>query len=377
MDHRRTENFYAVVAPGLEMVCAAELSALGIIPEQTAAGGIAFSGRLRELYLANLWLRTASRVLVRFAEFHSRDFPDLYRKAMKLPWGRFIPAKTPVVFRVTSRGSRLSHTARIAETLQSSLNRALGRSAEPAGETPQLVLARVVDDQVVLSIDSSGELLHRRGYRQAVTAAPLRETLAAGILMLLGWHGTLPLADPMCGSGSFLCEAALLSSRRAPGLFRTFAFMRWPGYRVGLWNLLCGEARRGETTAGVTLLGADASSEAVAAARENLAACETTARVDVEQRVLAEQPVHPGPGLVVCNPPYGRRLQLEEPPRDYYAELGRQLRRAYPDWQVAMVCADQRLARATCLPFEQRAVLDNGGLEVTLFATPPGGRSVN
>ena len=208
MDHRRTENFYIIVSPGLEETCAAELSAIGIPPRQIDKGGIACTGRLRELYLANLWLRTASRVLVRFAACRSRDFPDLYRKARQLPWGRFIHAETPVAFRVACHGSRLNHSTRVAETLESALNRALGRSTNPTGKDPQLVMVRIVEDVVTISIDTSGELLHRRGYRKTVTAAPLRETLAAGILMLLDWQGHEALVDPMCGSGTFVIEAA-------------------------------------------------------------------------------------------------------------------------------------------------------------------------
>jgi putative N6-adenine-specific DNA methylase len=372
MDHRRTENFYAIVSPGLENVCAKELTALEILPQQVTPGGVAFAGRLRELYHANLWVRTASRILVRFAEFHSRDFPDLYRKAQKLPWGRFIRPESPVAFRVTCHASRLNHTVRIAETLESSLNQALGRSTNPAGDKPQLVLARIVEDQVVLSIDSSGELLHRRGYRHSVTAAPLRETLAAGVLMLLGWHGTVPLADPMCGSGSFLFEGALLVQRQAPGLNRSFAFMHWPGFREGLWKLLCDQARRGEIEAGITLRGADENPEAVAAANDNLHNCTFASRIAIEQCALAAQPVQAGLGLVVCNPPYGKRLSLDDNPEAYYAELGRQLQRVYPGWQVAMICPDPALAKTTGLPFRQIATLDNGGLTVGLFTTDSG-----
>jgi putative N6-adenine-specific DNA methylase len=327
---------------------------------------------LRELYRANLCLRTASRILVRFAEFHSRDFPDLFRKTLKLPWGRFIRPETPVAFRVTCHASRLNHTVRIAETLESALNQALGRSTNPAGGIPQLVMVRIVDDQVVLSIDSSGDLLHRRGYRQAVTAAPLRETLAAGILMLLGWHGQRPLADPMCGSGSFLFEGAMLARRQAPGLSRAYAFMHWPGFREGLWRLLCDEARRGEIESDIILQGADESPEAVAAAKDNLQNCGFANQLSIEQCPLSAQQVQAGPGLVVCNPPYGKRLALDDNPKDYYADLGRELQRVYPGWQVAVICPDPALAKATGLPFRQIATLDNGGLAVGLFTTQPG-----
>ncbi len=369
MDHRSTENLYAVVSPGLEKVCAAELSALEMVPQEIAVGGVAFTGQLRDIYRANLWLRTASRILVRFAEFRSRDFPDLYRRAHRLPWGRFIRPETSVAFRITCHSSRLNHTTRIAETLESALNQALGRTTNPVGDKPQIVMARIVDDQVILSIDSSGELLHRRGYRRSVTVAPLRETLAAGTLMLLGWNGTLPLADPMCGSGSFLLEGALLARQQAPGLDRAFAFMNWPGYRDGLWKLLSDEAQRATGDAPLIISGADENPQAVAAAIQNCQRCGVADQVVIQPIPISAQAVHDTPGLVVCNPPYGKRLDLGDNPDRFYAELGRQLQRAYPGWQVAMLCPNPTLVKATGLRFKQIASLDNGGLKVGLFTT--------
>ena len=371
MDHRRTENFYIIVSPGLEETCAAELNAIGIAPLHIDKGGIACIGRLRELYLANLWLRTASRILVRFAEWRSRDFPDLYRKTSRLPWGRFIHPETPVVVRVSCHGSRLKHSTRVAETLESALNRALGRNTNPAGNVPQLVMVRIVEDVVTISIDSSGELLHRRGYRKSVTAAPLRETLAAGVLMLLGWQGHEALVDPMCGSGSFPVEAAMLARRQAPGLDRTFAFMDWPGYRHGLWTLLCDQAQRGQLDDQLSINGFDTDPAAVTTARDNCARSGNSGRIGIEQLALAGQTNHDGRGLVVCNPPYGKRLELVGDPLNCYREIGSHLGRAFPGWRKAMLCPDPALVKATGLPFSRAAELNNGGLKVGLFVTRP------
>jgi putative N6-adenine-specific DNA methylase len=360
---------FVIAAPGLESVCAGELSALGAAGIAVQRGGVAYRGQLADLYRANLHLRSATRVLVRFARFRARAFPDLYRQAARLPWGSFLRPATPLQFRVTCRGSRLMHSDRVAETLQAAADHALGRGAPAEGADGQLVLARVVDDEVELSIDSSGELLHRRGYRTSVAAAPLRETLAAGVLQLLGWQGDAPLADPLCGTGTFLLEGALLATRRAPGLLRDFAFMGWPGYRPGLWGQFCDAARRAERSCPVTLAGGDADPAAVAAARENLARAGLADAVVIEQRPLAAQPVHAGAGLVLCNPPYGKRLAAGEPLAELFAVLGRELRRAYPGWRQALLAPDPALARATGLPLRQVALLDNGGLRVGLYAT--------
>ncbi|NJC88790.1 MAG: class I SAM-dependent RNA methyltransferase [Desulfuromonas sp.] len=369
MDHKHPENLFAIVAPGLEAICARELAGLGMADLEVVPGGIGFIGRLADLYRANLRLRTASRVVVRFARFRCRAFPDLYRAAARLPWGRFLRSDTPVHCRVTSRNSRLIHTGRIAETLQAAIGHALGQEVAPVDAGGQLLLARVVDDIVELSIDSSGELLHRRGYRTSVAAAPLRESLAAGVLGLLDWDGGEPLADPLCGTGTFLLEGALLAAGRVPGLQRQFAFMHWPGYRAGLWEQLCSEARREERLCPVAISGGDADAGALAAADANLARAGLVSDVVLHHLPLAAQPVHSGSGLVVCNPPYGKRLTTDEPMEDYFAGLGRELRRAYPRWRKALLCPDPRLARATGLPLRNVAELDNGGLKVFLYAT--------
>jgi len=372
VDHRTVENLFVVVAPGLEDVCARELSQLGVTDADVVAGGMAFRGKLQTIYQANLLLRSASRVLVRFGEFRCRAFPDLFKQAARLPWGRFVRAGTPLSFRVSCRGSRLMHTGRVAETLQAAAQKSLGSAAAVQMSTSQQVLVRIVDDQVIISVDSSGELLHRRGYRRAVTKAPLRETLAAGILMLLDWQVDEPLADPMCGTGSFVLEAAMLAARRAPGLEREFTFMQWPGYRDGLWRQLCTEARRQQRPIVSPLEGADQDAAAIDAARANLSRLDLEGPVCFHQRDLADSPVHAAAGLVVCNPPYGRRLVPEESLVSFYRTFGQHVQRAYPGWRVALLCPEPSLVKATRLPFNKVTDLKNGGLQVGLYLTHGG-----
>ncbi len=369
MDHRQTAEFFAIAAPGLECACAAELAALGLAEVAAVTGGAAWRGRLADLYRASLHARIASRLVVRLGTFRCRDFPELYRRAARLPWGAFLRPGTPLRCRVTCRTSRLMHTERVEATLREAAGQALGAPAPDAAEGGQLILARIVDDLVELSVDCSGELLHRRGQRTSVAAAPLRETLAAGVLALLGWHGDRPLADPLCGTGTLLLEGALLATGRAPGLEREFAFMHWPGWRPGLWAELCREARAAEQPCPVEITGSDAAAESLAAARANLERAGLAELVTLRHAPLAELPVQPGGGLAVCNPPYGKRLAAGTDLAAWYARFGRDLRHAYPDRQLAFLCPDPALAKVTGLHLRELALLNNGGLRVGLYTT--------
>jgi putative N6-adenine-specific DNA methylase len=353
----------------LEAACAQELTALAMGGVRFVAGGVEFAGELRDLYRANLWLRTASRVVVRVGGFRSRDFPELYRKALQLPWGRFIRPATRVKLRVSSHRSRLLHTGRIAATVSEAIDRALGRPAPPVDGLEQLVLVRFEDDACLISIDSSGELLHRRGYREETGQAPLRETLAAALLQMLGWDGSVPLLDPMCGSGTLPIEAALLAGNRPPGGQREFAFMAWPRSRPGLWQALLTEAARDERQSSVLIRGADCDPATLAAARRNAERAGVQDLVDFSLRELAQTPAAGGSGLLLCNPPYGLRLGREEDLRPLFRRLGEVCRCVLPGWRVAFLAPAEALARATGLPLRPVAALNNGGIAVTLWAT--------
>jgi putative N6-adenine-specific DNA methylase len=362
------EQFFAVVAPGLEDVCAAELRALGLAVAGVSNGGVEFAGSRRDLYLANLWLRSASRVLVRVAEARCTSFPELFQKTLRLPWGKFLRPDAPFQVRVSSQRSRLMHTDRIAATVAEGVARALGSSAPVPDEGAQRLQVRLQDDRALFSVDSSGELLHRRGYRQETAHAPLRETLAAGILMLLGWYGQEPLLDPMCGSGTLLIEGGLLASKRAPGAQRSFAFMDWPRYRPGLWQALLAEESRARRPLETFLQGSDHSAAALAAARRN-AERAALADIDWQVRELTALPVRSGSGLLLCNPPYGERIGAGADLRPLYRQLGQACRHALPRWRIAILSPDEGLVHATGLPMRRLATLHNGGIAVALFVS--------
>ena len=372
---------FAVTSPGIEATTASELTALGILPIGTEPGGVEFEAGLEQLYTANLELRTASRVIVRLAEFPARAFYELERKAKRVPWDEIIGPGTPVRFRVTAKKSRLYHADAIAQRLQAVVGAeggtSLGSGIDPeAGEEDpdgrdsgvQLFVVRVLRDVVTISADSSGALLHRRGYRQAGGKAPLRESFAAAMLLAAGYDGSAPLVDPFCGSGTIPIEAALLARRIAPGINRAFAFEQWPNSDAGLWSGLKASARqRALSAAPAAIVGGDRDAGAIAAAEAN-AERAGVAR-DIRFRTEAVSALEPpaGKGLVASNPPYGVRIGRAGDLRDLYARLGALLRERWSDWSVAMLVASPMPEREMGLSFGQAWESNTGGIAIRLL----------
>lgn len=359
----------AIVAPGLEALTASELTRLGVTPERIEAGGVEFPATAAQLYAANLHLRTASRVVVRIAAFPARAFYELERKARRVPWERFLGAQQPVRFRVTSRKSRLYHQDAVAERLLGVVGgRPAGEAGDPEDEGDrevQLVLVRIVRDVVTISVDSSGALLHRRGYRLATGKAPLRETMAAAMLMSAGYDGTAPLCDPFAGSGTIPIEAALMARRVAPGLRRSFAFERWPEHDVAAWRALRAAAEdRIGPKAPAPILGSDRDGGVVEAARANAERAGMGGDVEFHQHAMSDLAPPAGPGIVVTNPPYGLRVSPGAELRDLHARLGAVLRERCAGWRVALLSADPDLDHATGLPLEPAWASENGGIAV-------------
>ncbi len=374
----------AVTAPGLAPYASRELLALGIAPHRTGVEGASFETSAAGLYTANLWLRTASRVLVRIASFEADSFHELERRARGVGWTRFVSPAVPVRLRVTCRKSRLYHSDAVAERVAGAIVRVGGviapaRSA--AADTDgahdglsndpaeQLVVVRLYRDRCTISLDSSGGMLHRRGYRLETAKAPLRETLAAAVLMAVGWSGHHLLLDPFCGAGTLVIEAALLARRRAPGLGRTFAFMRWPQFDGGVWDALVDSARSGEIPAPpIPIQASDRDAGAVAATRGNAERAGVAGDIELSQRALAEIEPAGGAGWLVTNPPYGVRASPHDRLRDLYVQIGEVARARCAGWTVGMLSADRALARLTRLPFVVKLRTSNGGIPVEVLA---------
>lgn len=371
---------FAVTAPGLEPLCAGELTELGI-RAKPVEGGALWHGDLGSVMRANLWSRTASRVLVRVAEFRAKAFFELELNAKKIPWARFVRPGGSVELRITCRKSKLYHTGAIAQRLAEALVKAVpnvrvaaGREHEdddvpPSPEAPanQLFVVRFVHDVATVSVDSSGVLLHMRGYRQAVAKAPLRETLAAAVLLGAGWNGSTPLTDPMCGSGTIAIEAARLARKIAPGRDRSFSFLHWPDADADRWRSLLEEARAGESThSPVRITASDRDAGAIAAARANAERAGVASDVELEVRPISAIEPAEGPGLVASNPPYGVRVGESDSLRNLYAQLGNVLRAQRSGWELALLSADRQLERQLRLELDERLSTRNGGIPVHL-----------
>jgi 23S rRNA G2445 N2-methylase RlmL len=362
-------EIFAVVPPGLENICNQELRALDIGPTRVVRGGIELGGGLRELYRANLWLRSASRVLVRVGEFRSRDFPGFFRKCRQLAWGRFIRPGQLLNIRVTSRKSRLFHTARVEEVVREAIDTALGRPPASPDLNAAMLVVQVSDDHCLISIDSSGEHLHRRGYRKQPLSAPLRENLAAGMLLQVGWTGEVPLLDPLCGSGTLAIEAALLAAGVPPGLQRDFAFMHWPGFRAGLWNSLRDVAERKAAQPKVRIFARDRSVEALNAARSNAREAGVESLIDWQAGDVMQLQPPPLAGLLICNPPYGDRLGNVAELPGWYRDLGRRFHSSYQDWRLALVVPDAELVACWPARMQSQLKFKNGGISVNLMVS--------
>jgi len=371
----------------MEEFVAQELRQLGLRPLRTSSslfgspverelqdevGGVEFSGTVSDLYRANLHLRTASRVLVRLGEFPASTFTQLRRQISRLSWEQYLGEGQPVALRVACYKSCLYHSGAVAEHVTTGMAARLGRTPsvqkfdEDAAILPQLILIRLVENRCTISLDSSGAGLHRRGYRQATAKAPLRETLAAAMLLASQWEPTRPLLDPFCGAGTIAIEAAMLARKIPPGRARRFAFMDWPNFDGGIWESLMEDAEKKRSFPLPEIIASDRDAGAIRAAQANAERAGVAEWIDFSCRAVSAIEPPTVPGWVVTNPPYGVRLKTNNDLRKLYAQLGKVLRTKCPGWSVAMLGNSTQLLHCTGLEFDRGIPLLNGGLKVRL-----------
>ena len=379
-------HFYVSCPPGLESILAAEYHQLNFtrvkikpsddssskqfIGEET--GGMEFEGPLEQVYLANLHMRTASRVTVRLGEFIAITFAELRKKASKLEWEKYLLPGQKVTVQAVCHKSRLYHSDAVAERIQGAIEDHFSTSAKvivhssDTDECP-LVLVRLVNDQCTISVDSSGELLHKRGYRQAVAKAPLRENLAAAMILASGWDKTSPLIDPFCGSGTIPIEAAMLARCIAPGINRDFQFMNWPNFDHNCWKQLLNVAKKQIQKESPPLFGFDRDTGAIEMAKMNAARAGQKDLIQFKCQAVSYLESQSTLGWIITNPPYGVRVSENKDLRDLYARFGSILKEKFNGWKICVLTSEDRLISNLGLGNAEKTIkFTNGGIPVKL-----------
>ncbi|MEL6821583.1 MAG: class I SAM-dependent RNA methyltransferase [Calditrichota bacterium] len=360
-------TFFVATPPGLQKITGQELKNIGVTGTDET-GGIRFEGDFNMLAKANRELRTASRVTMRLAEFYVGGFPELKRKVVRIPWEEILHQEATVTLRVTAKKSRLYHSDAIAERVLTAISNRLNRvlrnvkPSEEAAANSQLIIVRLMRNNCTVSVDTSGAPLHQRGYRQAAGKAPLRENLAAGLILSTGWTPDIPLVDPFCGSGTISIEAALIANKIAANANRRFRFFNWPVCKR--LKLQSGEEAVVEQQAKPLILASDRDAGAIKNTNQNAKQAGVDKLISITHHSLSDMKLPDTSGWIITNPPYGERLSSGKDLRNLYARLGQLVK---PGWKLAMLCANPELAAATELKLEKGPVLDNGGLSTRIY----------
>jgi len=367
------EKFFATCPRGLEQVLAAELGGLGGRDVGAVDGGAAFAGDFALCYAANLESRVASRVLWQAGESRYRDEQDIYDAARAVPWPQLFDVRRTIRVNVSAIKSPVKSldfvTLRVKDAVCDVFRERSGKRPDVNTQSPDVrIHVFLTRDEATFYLDTSGEALFRRGWRAAGGEAPLRENLAAGILKLAGWAAPATLYDPMCGSGTFLIEAAMMALDAAPGINRAFGFEKLENFDENTWRMLRDKAKaRRKTAARLPVSGSDKSGTVLGLARENLATAGLASAVGLKQMDILDGSPPAEPGIVVMNPPYGERQATEDELAAFYPRLGDALKQRYADWTAYILTADLRLAKLIGLKASKRTPLYNGALECRLF----------
>ena len=356
----------------LEPVLAQELEALGATDIEQGRRMVSFTGDKKVLYRANYRLRTALRILLPIASFRANDPDELYRQLKRLDWSEWMQAGDTFAFDTVVYSETFTHSKYVGYRAKDALvdfftERGEKRPMVRLDNPDRLFHIHISHDEVTLALDSSGESLHKRGWRAAQTEAPLSEVLAAGILLLAGWQGETDFIDPMCGSGTLLIEAALIARGIAPGSFRkSFAFQRWADYDPALFadvEAECRELKPFEHH----IYGSDSSIEAVKVARHNVRTAGLADLITVSHRAMQDCPAPEAPALIVTNPPYGERLRLRDG-EELYRMIGERLKHNYAGSTAWILAYKLEHFDKIGLRHSDRIKMLNGSLECELRA---------
>jgi putative N6-adenine-specific DNA methylase len=367
-------QYFATVAKGLELIAAQELERLGAHDVRPDFAGVHFAGSRQLLYRVNLWGRTIYRVLVPIAEFPCPNGERLYQEIQNIDWNQYLSPLNTFAVNCTGKNEVLNHTHFTALQVKNAIidqqRLEFGERSDIDINNPDLwINLHIHENQGILSLDSSGSSLHRRGYRPAVGLAPLKESLAAALLDMAEWHPDLPFLDPLCGSGTLPIEASLKALNIAPGLFReTFGFMKWKDFDAQLWDSLKQDALDAQlTTLTAPIVGSDQDEDTIHQASENAQRCGVAKQIRLQQIELSQVEPPAAHGVIICNPPYGERLGHTEDLALLYKQLGDTFKQRFKGWTAYILTGNKALGKQVGLRTSRRIAVYNGALPCTLL----------
>ncbi|OQW49001.1 MAG: N6-adenine-specific DNA methylase [Proteobacteria bacterium SG_bin7] len=367
-------KFFAHGPEGLVDVVYKELQELELNPIEKTPGGVVFDTDWRGCYKANLWLRSATRVGMPIISFKAKTAEILYQEIRKFDFTQFVSNQQTIMVDALVKKSEVFRDQRFAalkikDAIVDQFRDKFGERPNVEKENPDLrILARILEEDVQISIDTSGEPLFMRGYRREMTEAPLKENLAAGLVLLTKWDQKTNIIDPMCGSGTFLIEAALMAARIAPGLLRRgFAFQKYLNFSAADWNELVNEASEAERETDVKFFGFDRDSKAISISESNAKRAGVSDFIHFERKDSRdfEPPKEMGSekGVIMVNPPYGERLGNFEQLKDVYRDLGFVLKSKFKNWDIWVLSGHAGLTNGLSLKSSENFNVHNGPIE--------------
>lgn len=353
---------------GLEPILADEIKRLGVGDIELKNRAVTFYGDQTLLYRANLWLRTALRVLKPIHEFRTRRIEHFYKSFREIDWRRYLDLQTTFAVDSVVGSQYFKHSKYVAlkakDAIVDQFRDRTGRRPSVDVENPDLrINVHIFKDVCTLSLDSSGEALHKRGYRLDKTAAPLNEALAAGLILLTGWDRKSCFIDPMCGSGTLLIEAAAMACQVPPGLHRKkFGFQKWPDYDADLWKKIKQTAAEQAAPFEGLILGSDKSTRAIESARENIKRAQMQSKIELLLKPFEALEAPEPAGMLLMNPPYGTRMKSADIGA-FYQMIGDCLKQRFNGFEAWILSANKEALKHIGLRPSKKVTVFNGGLE--------------
>lgn len=367
-------EYFATVARGLENLAAKELESLGASSIQPEFTGVKFTGDQTLLYRVNLWSRIIFRVLVPISKFRCYHAEMLYKEVQKIAWENYLTPQDTFAVHCTGSNPQLNHTHFTALQVKNAIidqqRQRFGKRSSIEKDNPDLSINIHIDKEYgIISLDSSGSSLHRRGYHPAMGVAPLKETLASALLDLAEYDGNLPFLDPLCGSGTLPIEAALKALNIAPGLYRDhFSFMNWPDFDPQLWRKICKDGERSQLTRLKSLImGSDQNPDVINQAKINAEYCGFSEQIQFIAKDFADIEPPSDQGIIICNPPYGERLGNSQELGDFYQLMGDIFKQRFKGWTAYILTGNKELAKRVGLRTSRKFPVNNGGIPCTLL----------